>query len=247
MSSFAEVHLNDMESAPSRARTVAAAIEKLIFAGELLPGDRIGEVAMAERFGVSRGPIREACRELAAKGLISLSPRQGAFVRSLNFKEIVDIFDIRAALGRLAGVQAANSIDTPDLDLMEHLIEAMDKKVEQGDSVGYTHLNLEFHDILYRIAGNERLRMLDRRLGGELRIYRQRGVAFGGLAVSNQEHRELMDSLRRGDARAAGERLERHIANGRDRFIRASVSRGSVSADRALDKAAIQRKATRRA
>ena len=244
MGSCEEIDISDAGRAHSRAETVATAIEDLIFAGELQPGDRIGEVAMAERFGVSRGPIREACRSLAAMGLVSLAPRHGAFVRRLSFHEIIDIFDIRAALGRLAGRQAASSIEKPALDQLEQLVVEMDEMAEQADSAGYTELNLKFHDIVYRAARIERLRALDRSLGSELRMYRQRGAAYGGLAVSNQEHRELFDCLRRGDAPAAGERLERHIANGRDRYIRASVAGGALPVDMVPMTARVQQEAT---
>ena len=209
----------------SRADSVAANIESLIAAGELHPGDRLHEINLAERFGVSRGPVREACRLLAAKGLVDINPRHGAFVRTLTFQEIVDIFDVRMALGRLAGIQAASAIAKPDLDHLEQLISDMDDKVRRGDSAGYTDLNLEFHDALYAVSGNTRLHALDRSLGGELRMYRQRGAAFGGLAVSNNEHKALLACLKRGDARAAGEALEQHIANGRERFIRAYAAK----------------------
>lgn len=213
---------------PSLTAAVCDKIEALIIDGTLAPGDRIRENLMATRLGVSRGPVREACRLLEAAGLVTIVPRQGAFVRSLSVGEIVNLFDIRASLGRLAGSQAAVAITRDQLSKLESLIAEMDEKVRDGDSAGFTELNMQFHATLYEAADNPRLAELDRSMGNELRIYRHKGAAFGGLAVSNQEHRALVESLAKGDADEAGARLERHVLNGRDRFIRAMTTSGSL-------------------
>lgn len=204
-------------------------IEKLITTGELGPGARISENLIAARLGVSRGPVREACRMLAAAGLVTILPRQGTFVRALTLREIVNLFDIRASLGRLAGREAAITITRPELAELKRLIGAMDERAQAGDSLGYIELNIRFHAVLYEATGNERLIDLDRSMGNELRIYRRHGLAAGGgLAVSNQEHRVLVECLERGDAVAAGEQLEQHIVSGRDRFIRAMAASGDL-------------------
>lgn len=210
----------------SLAESVCKKIEKLIIDGALAPGDRIRENLLASQLGVSRGPVREACRLLKATGLVTIVPRQGAFVRSLDVGEIINLFEIRSALGRLAGSQAAVSITSEQLSSLESLINLMEETVRLANSIDFTALNIRFHSTLYEATNNSRLADLDRKMGNEIRIYRQKGAAFGGLAVSNQEHREILRCLSRGDAIKAGEQCERHILNGRDRFIRAMTANG---------------------
>lgn len=212
----------------SLTKSVCEKIEALIIDGSLAPGDRIRENLMATRLGVSRGPVREACRLLEAVGLVTIVPRQGAFVRSLTVGEIVNLFEIRASLGRLAGSQAAVAITRDQMLTLEGLIDEMDECVRTNDSARFTELNMKFHAKLYEATDNPRLAELDRTMGNELRIYRHKGAAFGGLAVSNQEHRALVESLATGNSEEAGARLEKHILNGRDRFIRAMTTRGSL-------------------
>jgi DNA-binding GntR family transcriptional regulator len=204
-------------------------LEGLILRGEYAPGDRINENALAARLGVSRAPVREACRLLQRSGLVDIVPNQGAFVRSLSLHEIVNLFDIRGCLGRLAGEQAAAAISRQQLDQLRTLMMDMDAASREANGARYIELNITFHAHLYEATGNARLAALDAQMGKELRIYRQHGLEFGGgLAVSNIEHRTILDAVERGDCAAAGRELERHILNGRDRFIRAMSATGQL-------------------
>jgi DNA-binding GntR family transcriptional regulator len=204
-------------------------LEDLILKGEYGPGDRIKENALAARFGVSRAPVREACRLLQRSGLVDIVPNQGAFVRALSLHEIVNLFDIRACLGRLAGEQAAASINRQQLAQLRTLMAEMDEASQDANAARYIELNIAFHAQLYDATGNARLAALDGQMGKELRIYRRHGLAFGGgLAVSNLEHRTILAAVEQGDCAAAGRELERHILNGRDRFIRAMSATGQL-------------------
>lgn len=105
----------------------------------------------------------------------------------------------------------------------------MDAASREANGARYIELNITFHAHLYEATGNARLAALDAQMGKELRIYRQHGLEFGGgLAVSNIEHRTILDAVERGDCAAAGRELERHILNGRDRFIRAMSATGQL-------------------
>lgn len=205
-------------------------LEGLILGGEYGPGARIKENALAARFGVSRAPVREACRLLQRGGLVHIVPNQGSFVRLLSLVEIVNLFDIRACLGRLAGERAAAAITRAGIQELRDLIAAMDEACRAADaSHRYIELNIAFHASLYGATGNERLAALDVQMGKELRIYRRHGLEFGGgLAVSNGEHRAILAAVERGDCLAAGGELEKHIQNGRDRFIRAMSATGQL-------------------
>ncbi len=204
-------------------------LEDLILRGEYAPGDRIKENALATRFGVSRAPVREACRLLQRSGLVDIVPNQGVFVRLLSLHETVNLFDIRGCLGRLAGEQAAASINRQQLDRLRALMAEMDEASRDANAARYIDLNIAFHAQLYEAAGNTRLAALDEQMGKELRIYRRHGLAFGGgLAVSNVEHRTILAAIERGDCATAGRELEKHILNGRDRFIRAMSATGQL-------------------
>src|ERR1700741_3706720 len=103
-----------------------AEIERLILDGELGRGARINELVLAARLGVSRGPLREACSSLAQAGLLEARVNRGFFVRKLARKEVIDLYDLRAGLMRLAGELVAQRVSDRDLDRLNALVAAMD-------------------------------------------------------------------------------------------------------------------------
>jgi DNA-binding GntR family transcriptional regulator len=213
----------------STADRLELELERLILDGEYQPGARINENALAARFDVSRGAVREACRLLQRSGLVNIVPNQGSFVCALSVAEIVSLFDVRACLGRLAGRLAAATVTRPALQALHDLIDAMDDASRASDANRYISLNIAFHATLYATTGNAQLAMLDAQMGKQLRIYRRHGLEFGGgLAVSNVEHRSILAAIERGDCDAAGHEVEKHIENGRDRFIRAMSATGQL-------------------
>ena len=185
---------------------------------------------MAARFGVSRAPIREACRLLQRAGLVDILPNRGSVVREPTLSEILSLFDIRASLAGLAGRLAATTATREQIERMHSLIVAMDKASDKRNAERYVGLNIEFHTTVFAATGNARLTALDSQLGKELRIYRRHGLAFGGgLKVSNSEHRTLVAAIERGDTAAAGAEFEDHIVKGRDRFVRAMTTTGQLT------------------
>jgi DNA-binding GntR family transcriptional regulator len=217
------------EIAISTADRLEHELERLILEGEYQPGARINENALAARFDVSRGAVREACRLLQRSGLVNIVPNQGSFVCALSVAEIVNLFDIRACLGRLAGRLAAATVTRQAQQEMRDLIAAMDDASRASDADRYIGLNIAFHAVLYGTTGNAQLAALDAQMGKQLRIYRRHGLEFGGgLAVSNVEHRAILAAIERGDCEAAGHEVEKHIENGRDRFIRAMTATGRL-------------------
>jgi DNA-binding GntR family transcriptional regulator len=221
--------MNVQDTPVSTPDRIELELERLILEGEYQPGARINENALAARFDVSRGAVREACRLLQRSGLVNIVPNQGSFVAALSVAEIVNLFDVRACLGRLAGRLAAATVTRTALQEMRDLIETMDDASRASDAERYISLNIAFHATLYATTGNARLAELDAQMGKQLRIYRRHGLAFGGgLAVSNVEHRSILAAIERGDCERAGDEVERHIENGRDRFIRAMSATGQL-------------------
>jgi DNA-binding GntR family transcriptional regulator len=158
-------------------------IQELIFEGEINAGERINEKRLSEQLGVSRAPIREATRALQQLGLVDVINNRGVFVRSVNLKQVIDIFNIRVSLAELAASEAARRVNDTALVELGELIERMDS-VRSPDE--YLQLNLAFHQRIFELADNERLAELDEALGMELRLFRLRGLrSAGSMKVSN--------------------------------------------------------------
>jgi len=203
-------------------------IERLIFSNEMNAGDKINEKALSERYSVSRAPIREASRALEQAGLVEIINNRGVFVRRVNLGQVVEIFNIRATLGRLAGREAAQRIGGSQIATLKKLLSELQEVADRDDAETYLKLNLELHQKIFDIGGNKRLARLDVDLGKELRLFRLRGLRLGGgIKVSNDEHHEVLDAIWSRDAEAAGRLFESHIIRGRDRFL-ASIQSDDV-------------------
>src|SRR6476620_239429 len=161
------------ETPISTADRLELELERLILEGEYQPGARINENALAARFDVNRGAVREACRLLQRSGLVNIIPNQGSFVSTLSVAEIVNLFDVRACLGRLAGQLAAATVTRASLQEMRDLVAAMDDASRACDAGRYIALNIAFHEELYATTGNTKLAALDAQMGKNLQIYRR--------------------------------------------------------------------------
>jgi DNA-binding GntR family transcriptional regulator len=192
-------------------------IEVLLFTDALRPGDRINEKQLAERLGVSRAPVREATRALQEIGLVEIIKNRGVFVRTVNLKQIVDIFNIRGRLAELAAAEAARRISDASARDLGSLIDQMQSAATAED---YLTLNLEFHRQVFRLSDNERLAALDVSLGKEVRLFRLRGLrSKGSTETSNEEHRMILKALQERNSELAGRLFGQHILAGRDRFL----------------------------
>lgn len=195
-------------------------IERLILQGELAPDTRINELGLAEQLGVSRGPVREACRTLQASGLVESKPNRGFFVRLLSKKEAIEAYHARAAVIAYAGMMLAPVIEQPQLDTLYDLLEQMDAVASRGEVRTYDPINLEFHDSILRMAGNERLRQTYNSLLREQHLFRHRGLSQGdNLSISNLEHRSIVDALAKGDAAESFDSMRDHVLLGMQRML----------------------------
>lgn len=197
-----------------------AEIERMILDGSFAAGERINENALALRFGVSRGPVREACRALAELGFVEQIPNRGVFIRRIARREAEQLYDVRAGLTGLAARLLATSASPPQIAALESLLEQMEAAATSLDD--YYPLNLQFHDRMVEFTGNERLIAAYRQLVKELHLFRARGlVQGGGLAVSNAEHRDMVAAIRARDPVQAFEVAYRHVEFGKARMIAA--------------------------
>ena len=195
-------------------------VERAILNGRFQPGQQITEFEVAQRLGVSRGPVREALRALVAQGLVEVIPNRGVFVRSAQVAEVCALFDIRIALSDLIAAQVVDTIRNADIALMRAEIDVMDRLARPDTVDDYLQANIRFHRVIHGLSANRRAAELDAALGKELVLYRRRGlVAGGGLAQSNQEHRRIVAALERRDAVQLCAELRAHVGAGRARFL----------------------------
>ena len=195
-------------------------IEKLVLAGSFRSGQRLNEKALAERFKVSRGPVREACRALAKMGLLDLVPNRGVLVRQVSRREAEDLYDVRATLFGLAARTLAARITPKQLAILDDLLDRMDDAAATRSLDTYYPLNLKFHESLLEFSENQRLIDDYFRLIKELHLFRAQGLLHGGgLEVSNSEHREIVAALKSGDPLAAFEVAFKHVQNGKARML----------------------------
>ena len=204
----------------SLTTAVQQEVERAILVGEYPPGSKLVEATLAEKMGVSRGPIREAFRMLEEAGLVRTEKNRGVFVRDIPIDEAVEIFDLRAAMDELVGRQLAKNIGPAGLKEIRGLVDAMEKAVKADDAHTYHLLNLQFHDRLVEMAGNRKLTAIYRKLIKELSLFRRLNLADGWLMpVSAGEHRAIVKAIASGDAEAAGRAMFDHVIESKERTI----------------------------
>ena len=203
---------------------VQAEIEQLILSGELAVGQRINESDLALRFGMSRGPIREALRALEESRLVRSEKNRGVFVREISVAEADEIYDVREALDQLIGQRVAERATPEQLRAMQAVVAEMDAATGAHDIKCYHALNLKFHDMLVDFAGNARLTETYRLLTKGLLLFRLRGLQDGGgFAVSNTEHKAIVEAIGAHDSARAGRLLRRHAVESRARMHKAAA------------------------
>ncbi|MDB5361640.1 MAG: prpR [Rhodospirillales bacterium] len=207
----------------SLASLATQEIERLILNGELQAGERLNELALAARLGVSRGPVREAMRALEGGGLVVTVVNQGSFVRKVSAEEAHELYEVRVVLTGHACAQLARSATDAQIAELRGLTLQMAEAERQGDAGGYYALNLAFHAALMRCAGNKRALRIYEDLGNELNLFRRRSlVSAKGMQASNAEHEAIVRAIAAGDPVAARQAGEVHIARGMARFVASS-------------------------
>ncbi|MES2100735.1 MAG: phosphonate utilization associated transcriptional regulator [Pseudomonadota bacterium] len=205
----------------SLTSVVQSELERMILSGELAPGAKLTEMALAARLGVSRGPLREAFRMLEEAGLVRTEKNRGVFVRDIPIDEAVEIFDLRAAMDELVGRRLAEHITPAQLKEIRGLVDQMEQAVKAKDAYHYHLLNLKFHDRLVELAGNSKLTAIYRKLIKELSLFRRLNLADGWLMpISASEHRQIVKAIASGDPQAAGKAMFDHVIESKERTIK---------------------------
>ena len=215
----------------SLTRLVAEAIEELVLSGALAPGSKLNEMALAQRFGISRGPLREALRTLEESGLIRQEKNRGAHVRKIALSEAADLYDVRAGLDAMAGRLLAERITDEQLHTLREMTAAM-REVKADEVDRFHELNLCFHDCIVAMTGNPVLVEQYRKLCKLLALFRRRNL-LAPLAIPRfaEEHSSIVDLLAVRDGQAAAEALFAHARGGRARMLQGGEMAGAPHDD----------------
>ncbi len=231
----------------SLTTVVQQEIERAILVGDYAPGSKLNEAVLAEKMGVSRGPVREAFRMLDEAGLVRTEKNRGVFVRAIPVDEALEIFDLRAAMDDWVGKRLAVCITDTQLRELKALVTEMEKAVKAQDAHQYHLLNLKFHDRMVEIVGNRKLTDTYRRLIKELSLFRRQNLANAVLMRTFlAEHKQIVKAIASRDAQAAGRAMYDHVMQSKQRTIdndlhqqsaaKSAVTATSPGIDRAYEK-----------
>ncbi len=205
--------------AQSLVDVVADRLEAAIISGELKPGSKISEQALAKSMGVSRGPLREAIRRLEGRKLLQRTPNIGVRVTELSFSDLLDLLHIREALEGIACRLAAERMTDDEIKTLVKLLEehGSRKSIQGGKGYYQESKDFDFHFQIVRGSRNERLiDMLCGDLYDLLRVYRYKSSTLRGRAKDAlAEHKEIVAALVARDAPLAEEKMRAHIRNAR--------------------------------
>lgn len=217
MTSDFTVHMN--EYLPLRD-VVFNTLRQAILKGELKPGERLMEIALAEKLGVSRTPIREAMRKLELEGLVVMIPRRGAQVANITEKDLNDVLEVRIALENVAIEKACTRMSEEDMGRLWLAAKEFERTMAEGNLVRLAEADVAFHEIIYRASDNKRLNQVLNNLREQ--IYRYRVEYLKEEETRNvlvKEHEEITKAIRQRDVKKAQEISFRHIENQRRAII----------------------------
>ena len=214
----------------SLTTVVQQEIERAILVGDYAPGAKLNEAALAEKLGVSRGPVREAFRMLDEAGLVRTEKNRGVFVRAIPIDEALEIFDLRAAMDDWVGKRLAACITDEQLKEIKALVAEMEKAVKAQDARQYHVLNLRFHDRMVEMVGNRKLTDTYRRLIKELSLFRRQNLADAVLMRTFlNEHKQIVKAIASRDAQAAGQAMFDHVMQSKQRTIENDLRQRALS------------------
>jgi DNA-binding GntR family transcriptional regulator len=212
---------NELTSKRERANASAATLADRarqhladeIITGKLRPGERLDECDIAARLGLSRTPVREALRQLAAIGLAELRPHRGVFVAQPDSDHLAETFEFMADLESLCARYAAARISAAERKQLEACHLSAGEFVRRGDRENYATHNTEFHAMIYRFSHNRSLEETANAIRRRLAPYRRGQFAvLGRLALSFTEHERVVSAIVRGEVDAAAISMRAHVA-----------------------------------
>lgn len=206
-----EVNMN--EYLPLRD-VVFNTLRQAILRGELKPGERLMEIQLANKLGVSRTPIREAIRKLELEGLVLMIPRRGAEVAEITEKSLRDVLEVRDALEERAVELACDRITSEDIEKLKVAAREFELALQGGDVTEYAEADVKFHDIIYFATDNQKLIQLLYNFREQMYRYRVEYLKRKEVhPVLLAEHMHIIECIERKDKKAAKIAISTHIEN----------------------------------
>ncbi|MCD7739478.1 MAG: GntR family transcriptional regulator [Lachnospiraceae bacterium] len=189
-------------------------LRQAILTGELKPGERLMEIHLANRLGVSRTPVREAIRKLELEGLVTMIPRRGAEVAQITEQSLKDVLEVRRCLDALCAELACDRISSEQLGRLKAACGDFERAVKAGDARVIAQKDVQLHDIILEATGNRRLIQMVNNLAEQMYRYRFEYIkdyTMHGRLI--EEHRALYEAIRQKDRETARKIAMLHIDN----------------------------------
>lgn len=189
-------------------------LRQAILKGELEPGERLMEIQLAERLGVSRTPIREAIRKLELEGLVNMVPRKGAEVASITEKDLNDVLEVRCTLEELAVELACNKITKEQIDSLNVALDEFREVCHNQQLTEIAEKDVKFHDIIFEATGNTRLIQMLSNLREQMYRYRVEYLKDKHLYDRLiKEHESIAKNIIESNVEEAKKDIRNHITN----------------------------------
>lgn len=189
-------------------------LRQAILTGEFMPGERLMEVTLANRLGVSRTPVREAIRKLELEGLVVMVPRKGAEVARITVSDLKDVLEVRCHLEEFAATIACDRITEEEKKEFNVALEAFEEAIRFKDLKLIAERDVAFHDVIFKATKNKRLLQIINNLREQIYRYRIEYIKdFDYHEVLVKEHRQIMKAILDGDKKAAEQIMRTHIYN----------------------------------
>jgi len=194
---------------------VADRLREQIFSKQLASGSWLDEQSLADQFGISRTPMREAIKVLASEGLVTIKMRRGAYVTEVARTDLEQIFTILSLLEGQAAKETAIRATEAELNMLDHLHHRLEKAAADRDIEQFFEINVKFHELIQEIAGNRWMNDVIGGLRKVLKLHRKDSLtSTGRLQNSLVEHREILRSILKRDEAAAELAMRKHLAQG---------------------------------
>lgn len=197
-------------------------LRQAILKGDMEPGERLMEITLANKLGVSRTPIREAIRKLELEGLVNMVPRKGAVVASISEKDMRDVLEVRITLEELAVKLAIQNMEEADIDQLKKAAKNFENAVISRDIVDIVEADVVFHDVIYNRTNNNRLIQIINNLREQMYRYRLEYIKDARThSILISEHQDIIAALEKKNVEEAKTAVRQHIVNQEKGIVRA--------------------------
>jgi len=210
----------DLSATKLMSEEIADILRENIISGNINPGEKVNEYQAAKLLNISRPPIREAFRLLAAEGLITLVPRKGAFVSKLSIQEVKEVYEMKSMMESFAVRLAIPTVDEKELSELDSINNSMEEKIKQNNFKAILKLNIEFHRKMIKMSKNKKLIRFYESIVLSIRRYQRVGLsAPTSWEISLQEHKNIVGAIRSENIELAEKLCREHIMRATLRVI----------------------------